>query len=76
MSTEEILLKSHGPLMTIEQLAKVLSRTANGVRVSLNRKSDWSTRINAARVKIGRRNYFRTADIAKVFDGGSGLSND
>lgn len=76
MGTEEFLLKNYGPLLTINQLAEVLSRSADGLRQSLGRKCDWSLGINAARVKVGKRIYFRTVEIAKVFDGGSGLTGD
>lgn len=51
------------------QLAKVLDRSAEGLRISLRSDSDWSRPINAAKLKLGRRVYFRTAEIAKVLSG-------
>lgn len=75
MKTEEILVKSYGALITLPQLATVLSRSTEGLRLSLRRESAWTLRINAARVKVGRRIYFRTADIANLFDGHLGSAD-
>lgn len=72
MGTEEILLKNYGPLITINELATVLSRSAEGLRQSLRHESEWAKRVNSARVKIGKRIYFRTSEIATVFDGKAG----
>lgn len=69
MGTEEFLLKNYGPLLTISQLACMLSRSADGLRISLARESEWARRINQTRVKVGRRVYFRTGEIASLFDG-------
>lgn len=69
MQIEEALTKQYGPLLSIAQLAKVLDRSAEGLRKSLQSDSEWSRNINAAKVKLGRRVYFRTADIAKVLSG-------
>lgn len=69
MSTEDFLLKNHGPLMTTKQLSDCLGRSAEGLRVSLRRECDWTRQVNAARVKFGRRVYYRTIEIAKLIDG-------
>jgi hypothetical protein len=69
MEIEEVLTKEYGPLLSIGQLAKVLDRSAEGLRISLRVNSGWSGPINAARLKLGRRVYFRTADIARVLSG-------
>jgi len=69
MEIEEVLTKEYGPLLSIGQLAKVLDRSAEGLRISLRTNSGWSGPINAARLKLGRRVYFRTADIARVLTG-------
>lgn len=69
MATEEYLLQTYGALVTVNQLAAVLSRSAEGLRLSLRRDSDWAKQLNAARVKVGRRIYFRTVEVARVFDG-------
>jgi hypothetical protein len=69
MQIEEALTKQYGPLLSIAQLAKVLDRSTEGLRLSLRTGSAWARPINAARIKLGRRVYFRTADIAKVLSG-------
>lgn len=69
MKIEEVLTKQYGPLLSIAQLAKVLDRSAEGLRLSLRSDSDWSRNINSAKLKLGRRVYFRTAEIAKLLGG-------
>lgn len=71
MQIEEALTKLYGPLLSIAQLAKVLDRSPEGLRISLRTESSWSTPINAAKLKLGRRVYFRTAEIANVLSGQS-----
>lgn len=66
MGTEEFLLEHYGALVTVKQLAAVLSRSAEGLRLSLRRESEWTRQINAARIRVGKRIYFRTVDIAKI----------
>ena len=66
MQIEEALTNQYGPLMSVAMLAKVLDRSVEGLRISLRTDSAWSKPINAAKLKIGRRVYFRTADIAVV----------
>lgn len=69
MQIEETLIKQYGPLLSVAQLAKVLDRSAEGLRISLRTESDWSKAINSAKLKLGRRVYFRTAEIAQVLNG-------
>lgn len=66
MTIEETLLKGFGPLLSISQLANILDRSPEGLRISLRNSSEWATRINKTRLKIGRRVYFRTSEIAEV----------
>jgi hypothetical protein len=66
MTIEDSLLQRFGPLLSLAQLAAVLDRSPDGLRVSLRSESEWSRRINEARLKIGRRIYFRTSQIAEV----------
>lgn len=66
---EEVLTQEYGPLLSIAQLAKVLHRSSEGLRITLRTPSDWSKPINAAKIKLGRRVYFRTAEIALVLSG-------
>ncbi|AXW60966.1 DNA-binding protein [Ralstonia nicotianae] len=70
MQIEETLTKLYGPMLTVAQLAKVLDRSTKGLTISLLRAdSDWARAINAAKLKIGRRVYFRTPDIARFLSG-------
>lgn len=69
MHIEEALTRQYGPLLSIAQLAKVLDRSAEGLRISLRTDSEWSRQVNAAKLKLGRRVYFRTAEVAKVLSG-------
>lgn len=70
MNTEQILIEKFGPLLTISQLAVVLNRSADGLRFMLSRSdSDIAGELGKARRKIGRRVYFKAADVAKVIDG-------
>ena len=66
MQIEEALTNQYGPLISVAMLAKVLDRSVEGLRISLRTDSAWSKPINAAKLKIGRRVYFRTAEIAVV----------
>ena len=70
MTTEETLLFRYAgaPLLSVEQLAEILHRSKDSLRVSLGGDSDFSRLILPCRVKIGRRIYFRTTDIAKIID--------
>lgn len=68
-STLKYLQNAYGPLMSLEALAKTLDRSPQGLRVSLNTKSDKSMVINSTKRKIGRRVYFKTEGIAKMIDG-------
>ena len=72
MTTEETLLARYAgaTLLSIEQLAEILHRSKDGLRISLVGDNDLSRKILPCRVKLGRRVYFRTADIAKVIDQG------
>lgn len=69
MQIEEALTQKYGPLMSAAQLATVLDRSVEGLRISLRSDSEWSKPINSARLKLGRRVYFRTAEVAKVLSG-------
>lgn len=69
MQIEEVLTKLYGPMLNLAQLAQVLHRSADGLRISLRSDSEWTRSINAAKIKLGRRVYFRTAQISRVLSG-------
>ena len=66
MTIEEVLVKQYGPLLSLAELAKILDRSPEGLRISLRSSGEWVAQINAARLRLGRRVYFRTSDIANV----------
>jgi hypothetical protein len=66
MTLEENLNESAGPLMTITQLAKILNRSPEGLRISLRNENPWVQRVKSARLRLGRRVYFRTSEIAAI----------
>ena len=70
MSTEQdIKDKYHGaPLLSIEQLAEILLRSKDGLRISLCGDNEVSRKFLPCKVKIGRRVYFRTSEVAKALD--------
>ncbi len=70
MTIEEVLIKQYGPLLSLVELALILDRSPDGLRISLRSSGEWVTRINSARLRLGRRVYFRTSEIAKVLDAG------
>ncbi len=64
MTTEEFLLDRFGPLMSIADVAEILGRSADGFRVALYSDGDVSRRLRPTMVRIGRRVYFRTLQLA------------
>lgn len=69
MTIEETLLSKYGPLLSLTQLANVLDRSPEGLRISLRTANDWSIQLNTARLKVGRRVYFRTSQVASMLSG-------
>jgi len=67
-STQEHLLATYGPLISLDGLASIFNRSPQGLRVSLCSKSSFSSAINAAKIKYGRRIYFKSEIIATVID--------
>lgn len=66
MTTEELLLGKFGPYMTIGQLAEILHRSAEGLRISLCSDNEMSRILRPTRVKFGRRVYFRTLQVIEA----------
>jgi hypothetical protein len=66
--TENYLLEKFGPLISLEQLAGLLNRSVNGLRLSLTQDGEMRKKFNPARKKIGRRVYFRSRLVAPILD--------
>lgn len=68
-ATLATLKERYSVLMTLDQLAEILDRSPEGLRISLSTsRSNWAQHINATKVHIGRRIYFRTEAIARLLD--------
>lgn len=69
-TTVDLLLKFTGgsPLLSQTQLAGVLDRSPDGLRISLSSDTEIARRFNSAKKKIGRRVYFSVIDVARVLD--------
>lgn len=61
---EQSLVNLYGPLLSLVQLADLLHRSPDGLRIALSGTQPYALHINEARIKIGRRVYFRTGSIA------------
>jgi hypothetical protein len=71
MEMEKVLLGTYGPLLTLCQLAELLDRSPQGLRISLNNNTPLSRFLKPKRLKIGRRVYFRSSHIAELLEGQS-----
>jgi hypothetical protein len=61
---EQSLVNLYGPLLSLVQLAGLLHRSPDGLRIALSGTQPYAIQINETRIKIGRRVYFRTGGIA------------
>lgn len=67
--TETILLAQfNSPLLTLEQVAQILDRSPDGLRITLSGDSELARRLRPARKKIGRRVLFKVAELARYID--------
>lgn len=67
--TETMLLTQfNSPLLTLEQVAKILDRSPDGLRITLNGDNELARGLRPARRKIGRRILFRVAEVARFID--------
>jgi len=64
---EEYIIGKYGFLMTPAQLANVLDRSEQGL---LKSSREPGNPLASAKVKVGRRVYFRADKIAKIIVGG------
>lgn len=72
--TYKTLTEKWGVLLSYEALGQVMNRSPDGLRLSLaQNRTDWARRVNATKVRIGRRVLFRTAQIAALIDGDGAL---
>ena len=69
MSTEQLLVDRYGPLLTLVQVAELLDRSPEGLRITIRGSNALGRQLTLARVKIGRRVHFRVNAIAALVDG-------
>ena len=69
MNTAKQMIERYGELMTYEQLAMLLKRSESGLRVTMSRQTSNAAEVlGMARIRIGRRVYFRTHKIAEMIE--------
>jgi len=70
MKTQDVILDRFGgsPLLSLSQVAEILHRSPEGLRITLSGNNELAQKLRPARVKIGRRVYFRVSDIALLID--------
>lgn len=70
MTTQDVLLDRFGgsPLLSLSQVAEILHRSPEGLRITLSGNNDLARKLRPARLKIGRRVYFKVSDIANLID--------
>ena len=66
MMAEETLIKQYGPLLSISQLAAILDRSPDGLRITLKSSGEWVNKINATLLRLGHRLYFSAVEVADV----------
>lgn len=73
MSISDFLINKYGPLMTLDELAQVLKRSEDGLRVCLVKKNKFYSAIAGARVHLGRRLHFSTTAVGSILENGKGM---
>lgn len=68
MTVDYYLIERFGLLMSISDLADLLGRSPDGVRVSLYSDTEVSRKLKPTMVKVGRRVYFRTLQVKGALD--------
>lgn len=54
--------------MSLIDLAKILGRSADGIRVGLYNETEFSKKLRPTVLRIGRRIYFRTAQLSVALE--------
>ncbi|MGY4877112.1 plasmid-related protein [Vreelandella aquamarina] len=63
MTVDDYLIERFGLLMSITDLADLLDRSPDGIRVSLYSDTEVSRKLKPTMVKVGRRVYFKTLQV-------------
>jgi hypothetical protein len=68
MTTEDYLLQRFGPLMSLNNLANILGRSSESIRIGLYSESKLSDKLRPTVVRVGRRIYFRTMQLSTALE--------
>lgn len=69
MTIEKCLVEQFGPLIPLAGLAEMFDRSPEAIRMFLRSNSELARHINRAKLKVGRRLYFRASEIALCLSG-------
>ena len=68
-STEDIILsRFNSPLLSLKQVAQILDRSPQGLRITLSGDNEIARRLNPAKRRFGRRVLFAVVDLANFID--------
>lgn len=68
-STKDIILSQfNSPLLSLKQVAKILDRSPQGLRITLSGDNEIARRLNPAKRRFGRRVLFAVVDLANFID--------
>jgi len=68
INTETYLIAKFGTLMRLVDLAELLGRSVDGLRVSLYSDTELSRKLKPTMIRIGRRIYFRTQQVTLALE--------
>lgn len=70
LTTLEMLLRKTGgsPLISLAEMAEVLRRSPDGLRVVLGTDCELSRQLNPHKKRLGRRVFFDLGAVAKLID--------
>ena len=68
-STEQLLIEQfNSPLLSLAQVAQILNRSPQGLRITLSGDNEIARKLGPARKRIGKRVLFRVSDLAQFID--------
>lgn len=68
-STEQLLMEQfNSPLLSLAQVAQILNRSPQGLRITLSGDNEIAHKLGPARKRIGKRVLFRVSDLAQFID--------
>ena len=65
-TVEKTPIQQYRPLLGINQLAATHDRSPDGLRTTPRSSGESVNKINSTRLRLGRRLYFRTVEVADV----------